>query len=86
MCPDGPKSGLRVSILRSLKLPFRESGSHLRNNSPHFTIDGLTGAWLPYGGGSRQYHGRNFAEQEIILGFAIMFSMLDIELLGRHEV
>ena len=54
-------------------------------NGPRFTLDGLAGAWLPYGGGNRQCPGRNFAKQEIILGFSILFSMLEIELVGADK-
>ncbi|KAL8755569.1 MAG: hypothetical protein Q9184_004760 [Pyrenodesmia sp. 2 TL-2023] len=48
---------------------------------PHFSMDGLTGAWIPFGGGNRQCPGRNFAKQEIIIGFTLVLSMLDVELL-----
>lgn len=44
-------------------------------------MEGLSGAWLPFGGGSRQCPGRNFAKQEIILSFALIATMFDIELL-----
>ena len=47
-----------------------------------YSTEGLAGAWTPYGGGARQCPGRNFAKQEIIVGFGLIFSMLEIEL---HE-
>lgn len=45
-------------------------------------MDGLAASWLPFGGGSRQCPGRNFARQGLIVSFALMFSMLYIELQG----
>ncbi|KAG8528042.1 uncharacterized protein KY384_006958 [Bacidia gigantensis] len=83
--PNDPESGpLRAKSLRrgpslSTSTPRNESGG------PYFSLDGLAGAWTPYGGGNRQCPGRNFAKQEIILGFAIVFSMLDVELTGPNE-
>lgn len=83
--PDDPTSGpLRYnptkpkppSIPESWSAPLQHGGV------PHFSMDGLAGAWLPYGGGNRQCPGRNFAKQEMILGFAIVLSMLEIELLS----
>ena len=73
----------QVSVPGSSAPPHGHDGKA----SPRFSMDGLAGAWVPYGGGNRQCPGRNFAKQEIILGFAIVLSTLEIELSGNdnHE-
>ncbi len=81
--PNDPSSGpLRINASRSNALR-PESTSAESSQGPRFTADGLAGAWLPYGGGNRQCPGRQFAKQEIILGFSIIFSMLEIELVNH---
>ena len=45
-----------------------------------FSLDGLAGCWLPYGGGQRMCPGRHFAKNEIIGTFALLFSKYEIEL------
>ena len=45
-----------------------------------FSLSGVTGSWIPYGGGSKMCPGRHFAKQEILLTFAILCSAFDIEL------
>ena len=82
--PDEPHSG-----------PLRDGGSHNRyittlsqqvadnasfSPKPRFSLDGLAGAWIPYGGGDRMCPGRHFAKQEIIGTFALLAEMFDIEL------
>lgn len=47
---------------------------------PKFSLEGLTGAWIPYGGGQRMCPGRHFAKQEIIWTFAFLLSRYEIEL------
>lgn len=49
-------------------------------------MEGLSGAWLPFGGGLRQCPGRTFAKREIILSFAVMASTFDLELLEAGPV
>jgi len=58
---------------------------HSEGDDRRFTTEGLAGAWTPYGGGSRQCPGRNFAKQEIILGFALMLSMFEIGLTSTRK-
>ena len=84
--PKDPTSGPLRFNPSTPKAPSAETSFHSNGNCPHFTMDGLAGAWLPFGGGSRQCPGRNFAKQEIILSFAVMFSMLDIELLDSGDM
>lgn len=74
--------------------PLRDGRSHqVRNENstsdslaaqstsePKFSIDGLAGGWIPFGGGQRMCPGRHFAKQEIIGTFAMLLDMFDIEL------
>ncbi len=79
---DDPSSGpLRLQPAKSKKL--RLTGS---SNGPRFTMEGLTGAWLPFGGGPRQCPGRNFTKQEIIIGFAMIAASFEMELVEKDKV
>ncbi len=49
-------------------------------------MEGLTGAWLPFGGGPRQCPGRNFAKQGIIIGFAMIAASFEMELVEKDKV
>lgn len=51
-----------------------------QSSSPRFTLDGLAGSWIPYGGGQRICPGRHFAKQEIILTLAHLVLVFDFEL------
>ena len=55
------------------------------NGIPRFSMNGLSGAWIPYGGGQRMCPGRHFAKQEIIGTFALLSTLFDIEILGPSE-
>ena len=84
-----------IDSSRSNEHEWRISGpekcqtSNFQNaTSPHkvkFSLHGLEGAWIPFGGGMRQCPGKQFAKQEIIISFAIMSSMFDIELLTDQD-
>lgn len=47
---------------------------------PEFSTTGMTGSWIPYGGGPRACPGRHFAKREIMMICALMVSMFDIEI------
>jgi cytochrome P450 len=46
-----------------------------------FSVDGLAGAWVPYGGGQSLCPGRYYAKHEMLMTFAILSSCFDIEIL-----
>lgn len=52
------------------------------DKAPYFSIDGLSGIWIPYGGGQNICPGRHFAKQEVLLTLASLFSCFEIELNG----
>ena len=45
-----------------------------------FSMDGVAGGWIPYGGGQRMCPGRHFAKQEIIGTFATLLTHYEIKL------
>ena len=46
-----------------------------------FSLSGLSDAWIPYGGGENLCPGRHFAKHEILLAFAVICLLFDIEIL-----
>ncbi|KAJ4304491.1 hypothetical protein N0V90_000017 [Kalmusia sp. IMI 367209] len=52
---------------------------------PTFLTKYADGAWIPYGGGPRQYPGRHFAKRQILLTTALFVSLFDCEMLGRAK-
>lgn len=71
------------------KAQYDSSAMDLESNDegkgPKFSLGGLSGAWIPFGGGRRQCPGREFAKQEIILSVAMLCSAFDIELMTDVE-
>ena len=49
-------------------------------SEPEFSTAGMTGSWIPYGGGPRACPGRHFAKREIMMICAVMVSMFDVEI------
>jgi cytochrome P450 len=54
-----------------------EGGSRMK-----FSLKGLDGSWIPYGGGSNICPGRHFAKQEMLLTAALLIGNFDIQLTG----
>ncbi|KAL8698457.1 MAG: hypothetical protein Q9224_001843 [Gallowayella concinna] len=84
--PDDPTSGPLRSTCLGTKGAKPDLSTRARGKEPYFSMDGLAGGWIPFGGGNRQCPGRSFAKQEIIVGFSLIVSMLDIELLTTDEI
>lgn len=56
------------------------SAEENRYKTAKFSIGGLAGTWVPYGGGPGICPGRHFAKQIIMLGSAMMFTAFEVEL------
>lgn len=81
--PDDPSSGpLRKG---KAKASAAKPSATSAITEPRFSMEGLAGGWIPYGGGQRMCPGRHFAKQEIIGTFALVSSLFDIELLTPKD-
>ena len=52
---------------------------------PKFSLNGYSGAWIPFGGGIHQCPGRHWVKLQMLLSFAIISSAFDIELVSEKE-
>lgn len=84
--PDKPNSG----PLRNQQKLRKESSSSSTtsgpaSNEPIFSLDGLEGAYLPFGGGTKICPGRQFARQEVLSTLSKLVLKYDIELKMPHS-
>ncbi|KAL8819574.1 MAG: hypothetical protein Q9223_002018 [Gallowayella weberi] len=73
--PDDPTSGPTKPAPRKPLVDKKGGESH----RPFFTLDGLAGSWIPYGGGFRACPGRTFAKREILMTLAVVVMEFDVE-------
>jgi cytochrome P450 len=52
---------------------------------PYYSMDGLSGSWIPYGGGRSLCPGRHFAKREMLITTAAFLSVFEIELTGSEQ-
>ena len=79
--PDNPFSGpLRKKKQATDGSPPSQKGS---TDQPTFSVAGLNGAYLPFGGGPGICPGRHFARQEVLTTLAVLALRFDIELLVK---
>ena len=85
--PNDPYSGPLRFNANELRAKTGDRLADLKDASkPRFTTEGLSGAWLPFGGGLRQCSGKNFAEQEIMASFTVITTMFEIELVASGNI
>ncbi|KAK2603649.1 hypothetical protein QQS21_004122 [Conoideocrella luteorostrata] len=51
-----------------------------------FSLEGLTGCWLPFGGGQSMCPGRHFAKRQVLSAFALFFTDYELELSPTVDV
>ena len=85
--PNDPASGpLRFNANKPKTAAVNALAQQDSPVNPRFTMDGLNGAWLPFGGGIRQCPGKNFAKQEVIMSLAVLTEMFELELVNEDVV
>ncbi|CAD6447907.1 65795566-4059-423b-9ce8-6320b22c028f [Sclerotinia trifoliorum] len=86
--PTDPESGPVTSLIRASPdwvEPRREAYEKARQtNQPFFSLDGIEGAWFPYGGGYSTCPGRFLAKSVILTTCAILARDYDIEMLSGN--
>ncbi|KAE8402117.1 cytochrome P450 [Aspergillus pseudonomiae] len=84
--PTDKSSGpLRKDYIQPCVSPSTEEDKKMNSQAPtsrQFTLEGLEGSWIPYGGGQHACPGRNLAKRIILLASSMMAIMFDIELLA----
>lgn len=50
------------------------------DNGREFSLEGLAGVWIPFGGGDRMCPGRHLVQMEILVTLAYLISNYDIEM------
>ena len=81
--PKDPASGPVLPNIRARSLENSQADTHDKPQQPYFSLDGTTGSWVPYGGGSRMCPGRHFAKKELIVTMAMFLTAFEIELMPR---
>jgi hypothetical protein len=56
-----------------------------KQQQPRFSLAGLAGAWVPFGGELHVCPGRHFAKREVIGAFAVLCQLFDLELLRAPD-
>ncbi|KAK8116328.1 cytochrome p450 domain-containing protein [Apiospora sp. TS-2023a] len=81
--PNDPKSGpVRHGIPNSqYTRPAAPPKTDQGNDEPFFSVEGLEGAWIPYGGGYAACPGRHFAKRIIFYTTSTLLSMFDVQIL-----
>lgn len=78
----------------SIAFPSRPTTSHdeetryeAKSSSPdyEFSVHGLAGRWMPYGGGQHLCPGRHYAKIQVLGTFAFLFHNYEIELLDSSK-
>lgn len=58
-----------------------ENSCESANKDLEFSMSGLSGIWLPFGGGDRMCPGRHYAKTEMMITLALLFNKFDVELM-----
>lgn len=76
---SNPPGGKKI-LEKQLSRATAEVKEEEQKGEPKFSMQGLAGGWVPFGGGVRMCPGRFFAKNEMMASMAILITSYDIEL------
>lgn len=78
---SGRSSGKPLAIFDAKRfLVTKDTDTTSEKGASSFSLEGLAGCWLPFGGGQRMCPGRHFAKSEMIGSLAMLLANYDLEL------
>ncbi|KAK5630928.1 hypothetical protein RRF57_006643 [Xylaria bambusicola] len=76
----GPDHPLWVGSVQE-EYPSVMRDATVGSRDKQFSMEGLAGVWLPFGGGDRMCPGRHYAKTEMTITLALLFNKFDLELM-----
>ncbi|KAF3069066.1 hypothetical protein GL218_08062 [Daldinia childiae] len=82
--PHDPFSGpVRHNVPASQYKRPAPPGTDDEENKPYFSVQGLEGAWIPYGGGYAACPGRHFAKRIIFYTTSLLLAAFEVQILTK---
>ncbi|KAF2710377.1 cytochrome P450 [Pleomassaria siparia CBS 279.74] len=80
---DDQSGPMRRDLVEAAAATTMNKTRNSKDDEPHFTLQGLSGAWIPYGGGFGACPGRLLAKRIILYTCALLVSEFDVKINTR---
>lgn len=81
--PDPLNLSLAPAVIKAASVSAGSTVSSSDLLEPKFSLNGYSGAWIPFGGGIHQCPGRHWVKLQMLLSFAVINAAFEFELLEK---